>query len=352
MHFHSPWTLLLLILIFALPFARRIVSKTGSLGFSSVVHAAKSGRSLRQRLLWLPTGLRLLALACLVIALARPQTGREQVKEISKGIAIEMVVDRSGSMSAEMEYQGQNMNRLEVVKKVFLDFAIGNGKDLPGRPNDLIGMIAFARYPDTTCPLTLAHGALPLFVNNTRIVTQRSEDGTAIGDALALAAARLKTAEQALKQQQKKTDTAYEIKSKVIILLSDGENNCGKRSPEEAAELAKKWGIKVYTIAIGGGEAMASIRTPFGVYKLPTGAGVDTTTLKAVAEKTGGVFKEAKNADDLAEIYKEIDKLEKTEIESIRYIDYKENYLIFVLLALALIAAEIMLSCTVFRRIP
>jgi len=341
-----------LIPVLALPALRRITSKTGSLRFSSVVHAAQSGRSLRQRLLWLPTGLRLLALTCLVIALARPQTGREQVREISKGIAIEMVADRSGSMGAEMEYQGARMNRLEVVKKVFLDFALGNGKDLPGRPNDLIGMIAFARYADTTCPLTLAHGALPLFVKNLKIVTQRSEDGTAIGDALALAAARLKTAEETLKKQQKQTDKAYEIKSKVIILLSDGENNCGKRSPEEAAELAKKWGIKVYTIAIGGGEAMASIRTPFGVYKMPTHAGVDTATLKAVAEKTGGLFKQAKTAEDLADIYKEIDKLEKSEIESIRYVDYRENYLIFVLLGLGLLAAEILLSCTVFRRIP
>jgi Ca-activated chloride channel family protein len=307
---------------------------------------------MRQRLSWVPLALRILSLVFLTVALARPQTGREEVRDVSKGIAIEMVVDRSGSMSAEMEYKGKSMNRLEVVKQVFLDFVMGNGSDLPGRPNDLIGMIAFARYPDTVCPLTLAHGALPLFVKNTQIVTQKAEDGTAIGDALALAAARLKTAEAALEKQEGKTSDSYQIKSKIIILLSDGQNNAGKRTPMEAAELAKQWGIKVYTIAIGGGDAMTSIRTPFGVYKIPTAAEVDTSTLNKIAETTGGLFREAKTAESLGAIYKEIDQLEKTEIESIRYVDYKENFLFFVVVGLMLLESEIVLSNTVFRKIP
>jgi Ca-activated chloride channel homolog len=352
MHFYSPWALLLLLAIPAVLLMRRLKFRSGAIQFSSVAHAVKSGQSLRQKFSGLPMILRVTALLCLIIALARPQTGREEVRDISKGIAIEMVVDRSGSMGMEMEYQGKHMNRLEVVKQVFLDFVMGDGKDLPGRPNDLIGMIAFARYPDTVCPLTLAHGALPLFVKNTQIVTQRTEDGTAIGDALALAAARLKTAEASLEKQQKKTADSYQIKSKIIILLSDGQNNAGKKTPMEAADLAKQWGIKVYAIAIGGGEAMTSIRTPFGVYKIPTAAEVDTATLKGIAEATGGIFRQADTAEGLSAIYQEIDKLEKSEIESIRYVDYKENFLPFVLFGLMLLAAEVFISNTLFRKIP
>jgi Ca-activated chloride channel homolog len=352
MHFHSPWALLLLLAIPLMLFLRQKRYKTGAVRFSSVFYAAKSGRSMRQRLSILPLLLRILALIFLIISLARPQTGREEVRDVSKGVAIEMVVDRSGSMGSEMEYQGKPMNRLEVVKQVFLDFVMGNSSNLPGRPNDLIGMIAFARYPDTVCPLTLAHGALPLFVKNTQLVTQKAEDGTAIGDSLALAAARLKTAESTLDKQQGKTGTSYQIKSKIIILLSDGQNNCGKRTPTEAAELAKQWDIKVYTIAIGGGDAMTSIRTPFGVFKVPTSAEVDTSTLKAIADTTGGIFREADTAEGLKNIYQEIDKLEKSEIESIRYVDYKENFLMFTLTALMLLAAEVLLSNTFFRKIP
>jgi Ca-activated chloride channel family protein len=353
MHFHSPWAFLLLILVVGVLFLRRMTRRNkGSIRFSSVSQATKSGRSLRQLLAVLPLVLRTLAVVCLVVAIARPQTGREQIRDVSKGIAIEMVVDRSGSMGAEMEYQGKNMTRLDVVKKVFVAFALGNDDDLPGRPNDLIGMIAYARYPDTVCPLTLAHGALPLFVNNTKLVTQRSEDGTAIGDALALAAARLQTAESTLKKQSYDGKAAYHIKSKIIILLSDGRNNCGKRTPLQAAELAHKWGVKVYTIAIGGGDAMASVRTPFGVFKMPTGAEADTATLRSIADTTGGVFYEADNAGSLDAIYQRIDKMEKSEIESIRYVDYKEDFLLFALAALVLIALEMLLSNTLFRKIP
>jgi Ca-activated chloride channel family protein len=351
MHFHSPWMFLLLFAIPAVLFLRRLAHKTGTIRFSEVSHAAASGHSLRQRLSNLPLILRVAALVCLVIALARPQTGMEKTRDISEGIAIQMVVDRSGSMGAEMTYQGTQMTRLDVVKKVFLDFALGNGKDLSGRSSDLIGMIAYARYPDTICPLTLAHDTLPMFVDNTKLVSQKPEDGTAIGDALALAAARLETAETALKKQRKEMPNAYKIKSKIIILLTDGQNNTGKRTPMEAAELAAKWGIRVYAIAIGGGES-GMVRTPFGVFQVPGGAETDTSTLKAIAEKTGGVFREAKNADALSEIYKEIDQLEKSEIQTVRYVDYKEGFLPFALLAFGLIIGEILLSCTVFRRLP
>jgi len=251
-----------------------------------------------------------------------------------------------------MKYGNKVMSRLDVVKKVFSDFVLGDGEELKGRNDDLVGMIAFARYPDTVCPLTLAHGAFPDFLESIKLVRTRDEDGTAIGDAIALAAARLKKVDETIAKQRKKGEKTYQIKSRVIILLSDGENNSGRRDPVEAAEIAAEWGIKVYAIAIGGGETATSIRTPFGVYKMPVGTRVDTSALKAVAEKTGGFFRQAKDAGALHEIYREIDSMEKTEIESVRFVDYKEVFHWPLLAGLFLIGLEIVFTSTLFRKIP
>ena len=159
----------------------------------------------------------------------RPQAGNERVHDISEGIAIEMVVDRSGSMGQEMQYEGKEMTRLEVVKDVFQRFVYGDGKSLEGRPNDLIGIISFARYAETACPLTLSQKVLKTLVDKIDLARDQSEDGTAIGEALALGIARLHTADETLAKQLKKQKTDYHIKSKVIILLTDGENNVGRK---------------------------------------------------------------------------------------------------------------------------
>ena len=351
MNFATHWAWLLLLVIPPLLYVQLRLHRRGSLRFSSTGHAAHAGRTWRQRMLLIPTVLRILVLVLLVVALARPQKGKEQIRIVSKGVAIEMVVDRSGSMGAEMEYAGQKQTQLEVVKNVFAEFVQGNGDELEGRSNDLIGMITFARYADTICPLTLAHGALTLFLESVQLVKQRSEDGTAIGDALALAAARLKTAEEILAQQTEKDANQYEIKSKVIILLTDGQSNAGKRLPREAAQLAKEWGIKIYAIGIGG-EGVTTIQTPFGDYKVATGSGVDARTLEEVARATGGESWLAEDADSLRKIYEQIDEMEKSEIESVRYLDYRELFVPFALAALSVLALEILLSCTIFRRIP
>lgn len=351
MHFESPLAFLLLLILPILIYVNFFRIKRGSIRFSSIGNAAKASKSFRQKLIRLPDIIRIISFILLITALARPQTGREQIREVSKGVAIEMVVDRSSSMGAEQEYKGENLNRLEVVKRVFENFVLGGSNNLDGRPNDLIGMIVFARYPDTICPLTLAHGALPAFLKNVNIVQTRDEDGTAIGDALALAAARLKKAEESL-MEQKEGVKNYEIKSKVIVLLSDGENNFGKRTPLQAAELAREWGIKIYAIAIGGGEAVTSIQTPFGTYKVPSRQRVDTSTLKTIAQKTGGFFREANNTEALIDIYKEIDAMEKSEIESIRFVDYRESFLWIAVAGFLLIVFEVILRNTVFRRIP
>ncbi len=371
MRFEFPWAFLLLpvaALVFRLSVRR---GGTGTIRFSSVGNAAASGESRRTRFRHLPAALRVAAVVLLTIGLARPQQGREAARDVSEGIAVEMVVDRSGSMGRELVHDGTQVSRLDVVKKVFKEFVLGNGKDLKGRPNDLIGMVAFARSPDTVCPLTLSHGALDHFIDTVRVVTRKNEDGTSIGDAIALAAARLRTAEESLKSAGGGPDAGgpppagrdpsafaslpdrdYEIKSKVIILLTDGQSNAGRRTPEEAAKLAAEWGIKIYAIGIGGRESFMTIRTPLGDYKVPGGPGVDEAALKAVAAATGGAYWMADSGDKLQEIYKEIDKMEKTEIESVRYVDYAERFVPFVLAGVFALCLEQVLLSTVFRRIP
>ena len=351
MRFASPWALLLLLAVPLIIYFQLFWQRRGSIRFSSILHAGQSGRSLRQRIFRLPLLIRVLILVFLALALARPQEGTEKVFDVSKGIAIEMVVDRSGSMGAEMKFDGERLTRLDVVKRVFYEFVDGNDDELTGRPNDLVGMITFARYSDTICPLTLAHGALSGFLDNVKLVTRKSEDGTAIGDALALAAARLKTAEETLSSQGSEKDDNYEIKSKIIILLTDGENNMGSRLPMQAAALAKEWGIKIYTVGVGG-DAVIQVRTPFGLRRMRAGRGVDKKTLSALAETTGGVFRMAEDGEALREIYEEINQLEKSEVESIRWIDYREFFTVFASIALALLAVEIIMNCTIFRKIP
>ena len=196
MRFAAPQAFLLLPLLPLVAWFYLRRGRTATVRFSSLRRVGTLGRSVR---LWarpLLLVLRLAALALLIVAIARPQTSRPETRVSTEGIALEMVVDRSGSMRAEMDFEGERLNRLEVVKRVFTEFVVGNGDDLPGRPHDLIGMIAFARFADTAAPLVRAHDALVQFVQGTKIVQFRAEDGTAIGDALALAAARLKRAEE------------------------------------------------------------------------------------------------------------------------------------------------------------
>ncbi|MBP1582530.1 MAG: VWA domain-containing protein, partial [Victivallales bacterium] len=236
--FESPYTFLLLLIPLAVLAWRkwRKPRQTAALAYSSVTGLQRIGRSLRQRTAWVPTMLHAVAIILLVVALARPQAGRERLEEASQGVAIEMVLDRSGSMQLEMEYEGSMRERLDTAKEMFRRFVFGHGKQLPGRHNDLVGMIAFARHSDTVCPLTLAHGVLRPFLDTVQTAATREEDGTAIGDAIALAAARLHTVEETLAKQTLKGKDTYDIRSKVMILLTDGENNCGRRTVLQAGD--------------------------------------------------------------------------------------------------------------------
>jgi Ca-activated chloride channel family protein len=223
---------------------------------------------------------------------------------------------------------------------------------LKGRPHDLVGVITFARYPNTVCPLTLAHDVLPQFLKTIQPPAREYEDGTAIGDAIALGVTRLKIAEETLKKQSVRLSTDYEIKSKVIILLTDGQNNCGKRTPRESAELASKYGIKIYTIGVGGGQAFITYRTPMGVYRIPISEDIDEKTLKQIASITGGIYRRAQTGWDLQEICKELDQLEKSELISARYVDYTERFQWFAVPAFILLVLEVLLRTTVFSKLP
>lgn len=271
---------------------------------------------------------------------------------------MEIVVDRSGSMGQEMVFKRQKTNRLEVVKQVLKDFISGSD-DLKGRRHDLIGLVTFARYADTACPLIHGHNVLLEFLKNTRIVTIRSEDGTAIGDAIALAAARLKTAESEIQRRRKKIvslgpakqddpEPGFKISSKVIILLTDGQNNAGQHKPLAAGQLAKEWGIKIYTIGIGSAQQYQT----FGGMRIPLRQAIDERLLKALAENTGGFYARADSGEDLLKIYEKIDELEKTKIKSVQYTQYAERFKPWALAGLCLLALEIFAGSTVFRKIP
>ena len=352
MEFDSPWSFALVIIIPVVLIVRRRFRLRPAVTFSSVALARIAGSSFKKRFIFLPGLLRISAAVCLIIVIARPRLGTEKIKQTSEGIAIQMVVDRSGSMSEEMDFGGAKLNRLEVVKKVFHEFVSGNEDELEGRPNDLIGMITFGTYADTACPLTLAHGALKAFLDQVKLPVRESESRTAIGDAIALAAARLKTAEDSRTNTGSDAPAGYKIRSKIMILLTDGRNTAGKRQPLEAAALARDWGITIYTIGIGGDESVRRVQGLMGTIFSQGGSPVDETTLKSIAEATGGIFRMADSADGLREVYREIGELEKSKIEADRYRDYSERFLPFLIAAMALLGLEVLLQATVFRRVP
>jgi Ca-activated chloride channel homolog len=231
-----------------------------------------------------------------------------------------------------------SVDRLAVVKQVFRDFIAG-GRFGEGRTDDLVGLIAFARYADSLCPLTLDHGNLLTILEDLEIVTEREEDGTAVGEGLALAVERLRE---------------HPATSKVVILLTDGVNNVGDIDPLQAADLAIANGIKVYSIGAGKtGYAPFPVQAPGGRTVLRRASvKIDERTLQAVAERTGGRYFHATNAEGLSAVVKEIGELERSEITEIRYLEYSEHYAGFVSMALLFLASSTLLGGTLLRRLP
>ncbi len=364
MQLHSPWALLLLLILPPLAYLTTRSKRTAAVNFPSLVDVAGCPVSWRLRLRPLLKWARLLTLALLIVALARPRKGKVLSEISTEGVAIEAVVDRSSSMLAEMDF-GEKLNRLEVVKKVLAGFIEGDQKGLGGRAGDLVGLVTFARYADTVCPLVLSHNVLLEFLKKTEtVVPNGPEDGTAIGDAIALAAARLKKAEEEIQRRNRQLSASggteqegagqpgFNIKSKAILLLTDGRNNAGEYHPLEAAELARKWGIKVYTVGIGSAQTYTTVQTILGTYRIPTGQDLDEGLLKAIAEKTGGFYSRADDPEALRAIVKKIDEMEKSHVKSVQYTQYSERFGPLTLSALVLLLAEMLGASTIFRKIP
>ncbi len=352
--FYSPWILLLLLLLPILAFIQWKRSGSAAVTFSSVEKLDACPVSWRQRLRPLLFMIRIACIGLLIIAMARPRKGTKIENLSTEGVAMMITVDHSGSMGEKMNYYGRAVSRLEVVKSVVADFIKGDG-DYKGRIGDMVGLVTYARYADTQCPLVRGNTIIVDFLKAIQLAATREEDGTAIGDGIALAAARLQKAEEQIGQENKQLLSAAEagkekpdftIKSKVIVLLTDGLDNASQYKPMEAAKMAAEWGIKIYTIGIGSERAGQR-----GFFDM-MGPSLDEGLLKNIADITGGFYARADNAEQLRNIYKKIDELEKTEVKSIEYVDYAEQFRPWARAALLLLVLEILAGTTVFRKIP
>ena len=269
--------------------------------------------------------LRMLAVSLLIIALAKPQSTLKRQNVSIEGIDIVLGLDISGSMLA----QDLKPDRLEAAKNVSQDF-------FRGRPNDRIGLVVFSGEAFTQCPLTTDHVIMEEMLDD--IKSGMIQDGTAIGDGLATAINRLKES-QAL--------------SKVIILLTDGQNNAGSIAPLSAAEIAKIYGIRIYTIGVGTmGYAPYPVQTPFGIQYQNMEVKIDEELLRKVANMTDGKYYRATDNTRLKEVYQEIDQLEKSKIDVTEFRKKKEEYLGLAIFALVLLALESLSRLTIFRSIP
>ncbi len=343
-----PWALLLLLPVLKMVIDHLRKNGSDSLPFSSLSSFKKVPQTTRQRLMPLLFWIQLMAITLFIISAARPQI-KDMTQGIPKeGIAVELVVDISSSMDISMPFQDTTMSRMEVTKQVVEQF-VGGGDELEGRPNDLIGLITFARYADTVCPLTLSHDSLLYFIRSLEIESRPNEDGTAFGDAVALAAARLKTAEERYSEEE---EGGYTIKSKVIILLTDGNNNCGRHLPMEGAALAEHWGIRLHTIAITDPPEMKTVQTPQGPVQIEEEPLVQERILQKMAETTGGVYRRATDEASLRDVYSEINAMETSEIESDRYHTYTDIFQPFTCAGLLLLIGNAVLATTWLRRIP
>ena len=357
-HPGSEWWLLLLLLV-PLAWLPRWRRRRAQLMHSSVESLNAAGSSWISKFRWLPTVLRTLGLITLVVCIARPIKANERSQVSVEGVAIQSVIDRSGSMAAmDFIVEGGRVDRLTAVKKVLTGFVEGSD-ELDGRPNDLVGLVAFARHADTASPLTLDHAHVINALNSVSIATERSEDGTAIGDAVALAVERLRELEE------RGDVTGRKIKSKVIVLLTDGENNSGDIEPETAAEIAAAFDVKLYAIGVGSdGAAPIQVKDSFGRIRTHrVSVSIDEETLTEMADMTGGRYFRATDTEGLKQIYEEIDRLERTTTEQRRYKLYRDlavrpmNIVGFefpplLLVALLLLAVEQLLTHTRFRTLP
>lgn len=324
--FANPgWLLLLLLIPVAWVWSRR--RKRVALVLPALATAGEIPRTWRQRLRAAPEVLRGLAFALAVISLARPQELAAGRPLTTSGVDIVMALDASGSMKAE---DFQPRNRLEVAKSSAADF-------VQGRPNDRIGLVAFAGQAVTQAPLTLDHTALATAID--RISIGALSEGTAIGTALATSVNRLRVSD---------------ARSKVVILLTDGVNNAGEIDPMTAAETARALGVRVYTIGVGTtGEAPYLLEDPrFGRRYVRVVVRIDEEILDRISKRTGGRYFRATDPQALSDVYSAIDQLERSPLTGRRPVVRLDRYFWFLLPALGLVLLEGLARGTLFRRLP
>jgi Ca-activated chloride channel family protein len=332
MVFAHPYFLLLLLLLPVLAWLKGRRGVPPAFVYSSVQLVRGMQNITRSRPGGFLTSLRWPVLALFIVALAQPRLTKSQTTVKASGVDIVVALDMSGSMvSEDFVVRGGRVNRFNMARSVLKGF-------IDKRPNDRIGLVVFAAQAFIATPLTLDHDYLQENLERLEIGAINS-DATAIGDALTTAVNRLRD---------------LKSKSKIIILATDGQNNSGKVEPLLAAEAAAALGVKIYTVGIGEqGQAPMPARDMFGrkVYQMVP-VDVDEDTLKKIADKTGGKYYRADNAEKFRQIYDEIDKLEKTEAVVNKYTEFKELFPWPVAAGLALLLIELVLAQTAFRRLP
>ena len=327
LHFADPEYLWLLLLLPAAIFWYwyKLRHQTVPLQMSSTVVFRQTAPGWKHYMRYGLFALRMLAVGCLILVLARPQTSLNRQDISVEGIDIVLATDISSTMRAE----DLKPNRLEAAKEVGNEF-------INSRPDDRIGLVIFSGESFTQCPITSNHAFL---MNLYKEVTfGMIDDGTAIGDGLATAINRLKESK---------------AKSKVIILLTDGINNMGSIDPKSAAEIAEMFGIRIYTIGVGTqGTALIPVPTPFGTQYQNLNVQIDEALLQKISALTNGKYFRATNKQKLHEIYKEIDRLEKSKIDVTEFSRKKEEFLPFIILALVLLTLEFVIRFAVLNLVP
>ncbi|MDD4756238.1 MAG: VWA domain-containing protein [Prolixibacteraceae bacterium] len=325
--FNNPdfFYLLLLVIPMAVWYIFRQKRNTASIRISSAVSLFKAPKTFKHYLRHLVFLLRILAFSLFVTVLARPQSSSNWENITTEGIDIVISLDISSSMLA----RDFSPDRLEAAKNVAMEF-------ISGRDYDRMGLVVFAGEAFTQCPLTTDRTVLLNLFKD--IESGMIQDGTAIGNGLATAVARLKESDAI---------------SRVVILLTDGENNSGEIAPVTAAEIAKTFGIRVYTVGVGTvGTAPFPVQTPYGVQLRDMEVKIDEKTLQEIASTTGGQYFRATSNTKLAEIYKEIDQLEKSKIEVREFSRKSEEFLPFAVAGILLLILSLFINVTFFKSIP
>ena len=327
--FQNPWFLLGIITIPFLITSFRI-QRQAVIRFSSINDLKTLTKKNGILFEIIPLILRILTLLFLILALARPQEGRFSREILSRGVDIMLAIDTSGSMRAlDFTRENERVTRLNVVKEVVSEF-------VHNRQNDRLGIVAFGTEAFTQCPLTLDHEVILSFLN--KMTIGMAGDSTAVGSAIGIAVKRLKD---------------LDAESKVIVLLTDGRNNAGLISPEQATKIAKTYGIKIYTIGVGtNGKVPFMVDTLLGKRYVYQYVDIDENSLKKIAKKTGAQYFRATNRKSLKNIYEQIDKLETSEVKIKEHTDFTELFSLFLISSLTFLMLEILITNTRLQRIP